>query len=330
MVIISIMLGACIFAFLSGMYLGKSKKISFGLRHDEYSIGIYQGESPLKLFASPGAVNPVIRASDVTDVEAAYVADPFMINENGLFYMFFEVLNSTRLKGEIGLATSSDGLRWQYEKIVLREQDHMSYPYVFKYSENYYMIPETCKIYGVYLYRAVEFPTRWEQVAKILTGNYFDSSIVRYENKWWLFTSDRDDILRLFFSEDLLGPWIEHPQSPVVRQNPVMARGAGRVVINKGTIIRYSQDCSQEYGYQVSASEIIELTKDVYIEKAIDANPILRPGDSDWNSKRMHHVDPHMMDDGRWIACVDGVGKYWNCNLLTFFKQIYRQLCPQK
>jgi hypothetical protein len=25
-----------------------------------------------------------------------------------------------------------------------------------------------------------------------------------------------------------------------------------------------------------------------------------------WNGSGMHHIDPHRMEDGRWIACVDG------------------------
>jgi hypothetical protein len=33
---------------------------------------------------------------------------------------------------------------------------------------------------------------------------------------------------------------------------------------------------------------------------------VLCATDEGWNSQRMHHVDPHLMTDGRWIACVDG------------------------
>src|SRR4051812_33273086 len=98
-----------------------------------WSIGIYAGKSPLQLAPAPGAGNPVISAASVTDVPARFVADPFMLRENSLWHMFFEVLNDRNDRGEIGLATSPDGLTWQYRQIVLAEPFHLSYPYVFRW-----------------------------------------------------------------------------------------------------------------------------------------------------------------------------------------------------
>jgi len=65
----------------------------------------------------PGAINPVLTASDVTDREATFVADPFLFHEGSTWYMFFEVLSN--LGEQIGLASSSDGLHWTYQQIVL-------------------------------------------------------------------------------------------------------------------------------------------------------------------------------------------------------------------
>jgi hypothetical protein len=36
-------------------------------------------------------------------------------------------------EGEIGLATSEDGLKWDYKQVVLNEPFHLSYPYVFEW-----------------------------------------------------------------------------------------------------------------------------------------------------------------------------------------------------
>ncbi|HEY0729749.1 MAG TPA: hypothetical protein VGD38_16825, partial [Pyrinomonadaceae bacterium] len=84
---------------------------------------------------------PTLSKQNVTDVPTTFVADPFMIHD-GSWHMFFEVL-LTSDKGEIGLATSDNGLDWTYQQIVLREEFHLSYPYVFKWQDTYYMIPET-------------------------------------------------------------------------------------------------------------------------------------------------------------------------------------------
>lgn len=49
-------------------------------------------------------------------------------------YLFFETKTSTTMKGDIGVAESSDqGVTWKYMGIALEEEWHLSYPYVFEY-----------------------------------------------------------------------------------------------------------------------------------------------------------------------------------------------------
>jgi len=57
---------------------------------------------------------------------------------------------------------------------------------------------------------------------------------------------------------------------------------------------------------QVRASEITALTPTSYHERDVEENPILTGSGAGWNREGMHHIDPHLMEDGRWIACVDG------------------------
>ena len=136
----------------------------------DWSIAMYAGESPLRLGPAAGASNPVISAGSVTDVPARFVADPFMVKVDGLWHMFFEVLNNQPNRGEIGRATSRDGLAWQYERIVLKEPFHLSYPYVFRWKDDFYMTPETLGANAVRLYRAVRFPDEWEYVKDMVPG----------------------------------------------------------------------------------------------------------------------------------------------------------------
>ena len=75
----------------------------------------------------------MLTADDVNDVSASFVADPFMLIVNSIYYMFFEVFNKESNHGDIGLAISNDGKKWIYQQIVLDEQFHLSYPYVFIY-----------------------------------------------------------------------------------------------------------------------------------------------------------------------------------------------------
>src|SRR5436190_23412276 len=97
-----------------------------------WSVGIYSGDSPFHLTPIAGISSPVLTRQNVSDVPAKFVADPFMIWADELWHMFFEVLNRETDKGEIGLATSRNGVEWSYQQIVLTEEFHLSYPYVFE------------------------------------------------------------------------------------------------------------------------------------------------------------------------------------------------------
>jgi hypothetical protein len=269
-----------------------------------WSIGIYTGSSPFDLKPSAEIRNPVLTRESVTDVSAKFVADPFMIRG----HMFFEVLTDTD-KGEIGLATGNNGLNWKYEQIVLREDFHLSYPYVFEWQDVVYMIPETLGANAVCLYQADDFPLRWSKAAKLIDGPCADPSIVRFNNLWWLFFCPvpyRHDTLSLYFAEELTGPWREHPNSPIIRGDKCRARPAGRILTLNDRLIRFAQDCVPRYGSRVRALDILELTTTTYVEVENAASPILQPGNQEWNGGGMHHVDAQQQPDGTWLACVDG------------------------
>jgi len=268
-----------------------------------WSIGIYGGSFPYDI--EPISECSVLSASDVTDVRAKGVADPFMIlAKNGMWYMFFEVISN---QGDIGFASSADCISWKYEGLVLDEPFHLSYPYVFEYENEYYMIPETSESNEVRLYKATEFPRKWIFQQKLLDGSYVDPSILRHADVFYLFSSQGGK-LTLHVASELTGPWISHPASPIVKSNKRISRQAGRLVEVDGRLVRYAQDCTESYGKQVIAIEIQRLSGFDYSEQEMDENPILTASGYGWNKDGMHHVDLHQTD-GHWRACVDG--KYY-------------------
>jgi hypothetical protein len=274
-----------------------------------WSIAMYAGPSPLRLAAASGVSNPVISAASVTDVPARFVADPFMVRADGLWHMFFEVLNNQSNKGDIGRATSRDGLTWRYERIVLEEPFHLSYPYVFRWNDDFYMTLETLGANAVRLYRAGPFPDRWTLVKEMISGQHADPSIFQNAGKWWLFTCPtphKHDTLNLYSAADPASNWTEHPASPIISGNKSVARPGGRVLDYDGRLLRFTQDCYPTYGKQVRAFEITELTSTTYKEHEVPESPVLVPDGSSWNASGMHHVDAHRVE-GSWLACVDGL-----------------------
>jgi hypothetical protein len=271
-----------------------------------WSIGIFSG--PKLSILKPVTEMPVLSAEQVTDIPAEFVADPFMIQVGNTWHMFFEVMNAQTGRGEIGLAKSVGGIRWDYQKIVLSEPFHLSYPYVFAADGEYFMIPESHEANAIKLYRAVSFPTNWEPENTILEGAWVDSSLFFLNSFWWMFTNPvapANQILELFYAASIIGPWQRHPMSPLVSGNHRIARGGGRVIVQDDRPVRFAQDCFPSYGTSIRAFEITVLNTSGYAERELVGSPILGPGSLPWNHSGMHHIDAHLTSSG-WLACVDG------------------------
>jgi hypothetical protein len=272
---------------------------------NKWAIGIYVGPSPLAL--APASVNqPVLTARDVTDVPGQCVADPFLLRYGGIWYLFFEVLNGAAGRGEVAYATSTDGLRWTYGAVVLREPFHLSYPQVFAWEDAIYMIPETRQDKSVRLYRAENFPGGWRCVGSLLHGWFADATILRHQDRWWLFAQRGLDELLLFSSKELTGTWEAHAANPLWPGNRHRTRPGGRMLFHEGRVLRFAQDGWPSYGSRLCVFAVDRLSESEYAEHELPESPIFTASGSGWNAVAMHHIDAVRLDDGSWLAAVDG------------------------
>jgi hypothetical protein len=282
-----------------------------------WSIFMYAGNDCLALNPVSNIKHPAMSRYAVDDIYTAFVADPFMVKTQDRWLMFFETLNTKTQKGQIAYAESKNGLDWNYQQVILAEDFHLSYPYTFEFEANWYMIPESCEAGAVRLYKATSFPQKWELVSELLVGKRFvDASVVNFDDIWWMFVGiERDenttcDELRLYYADCLWGDWIEHPMSPIVCNNMEISRPAGRIVTIDDRLVRFAQDCTNSYGGNASAIQINLLTKDSYLEERINPHHpyLFTLGTLKCNGLGMHHLDPILLSDGSWLACVDGKG----------------------
>jgi hypothetical protein len=298
----------------AGIFIGIKRGIPFVTEKEQWTIGIYEGDSPFNFPASQPRRNPVLRADDVTDVPAKFVADPFLVQEAETWYLFFEVYNLDTQQGDLAVATSTDTQKWEYQQIILDEPFHLSYPYVFKWQDDYYLIPESFEANSIRLYKAEDFPNKWTFVTTLVDNQELvDPSIAFFNDKWWMFaTPTSNDTLHLFYADDLLGPWQEHPQSPLVEGNNHISRSSGRVLVYEDRLFRYTMDVDPPFGtHQIWAFEITDLSPTTYAEKLVSEEPILKASGSGWNAQAMHQIDPHQIAPNLWISSVDGFGKYF-------------------
>jgi hypothetical protein len=169
----------------------------------------------------------------------------------------------------------------------LSKDYHMSYPFVFKSNDKYFMVPETAENRTIEIYECVNFPYEWKHVMNLMENVIaVDTTLFFFDEQWWLFTGMAENEgafpeveLFLFYSNELLTTdWTPHLLNPIV-SDVKKARPAGKIIADKGKIYRPSQDCSIRYGWGFNLNEILHLSETEYLEKDVIA---VRPN---WDRK---------------------------------------------
>lgn len=260
----------------------------------------------------PSVPQPTFRARDTHDRTIDFTADPFLVADHGTFYLFMEAFRTFlfpwQRRGDIGVASSPDGIRWHWEGVVLSQPFHLSYPCVFKWRGDYYMTPE-CEASGtVRLYKANPFPRKWELAGVLLTGvRLVDPTTFEHGGHWWLMAYDESaNQVHLYMAASPYGPWSEHPRSPIVSGDVRIARGAGLPVEVHGRLYRFAQDGTGGYGAGVRVLQITRLTPTEYAEREAPEGPLLRASGHGWNGLGMHQLSLVPLGPDRFLAAVDG------------------------
>ena len=205
-----------------------------------------------------------------------YWADPFAVENQGRYFIFFEELLYRTPKGRIAAIEVFEDAKPGEAQVVLEQPYHLSYPFIFDWQGALYMIPETAQNRTVEVYRCEAFPHRW-RLHKVLLDNVnaVDTTLWKGEDRWWMFVNvaepgvDNSDELHLYWSATPFGPWAAHAGNPVI-SDVRGARPAGPLFSRDGRLYRPSQDCSWSYGHSVSINHVQTLGEDGYRETAVD------------------------------------------------------------
>ena len=204
----------------------------------------------------------------------SFLADPFVVEHNKENYIFVEEYNFINKKGIISVyKISKNGS--QKIGVALEENFHLSFPYVFEFEKNYYMVPETNEANEIRLYKCEQFPLKWKYEKTILKSiKASDSMIFNFNNYWWLMTTfsnsghNTDSELQIFYSENgpLTDNWISFKKNPVTT-NPDIGRNGG-IFFDDKKLFRVAQSFGfNGYGKKINIQEIIKLDPDNFIEK---------------------------------------------------------------
>ena len=237
-------------------------------------------------------------------------ADPHVVARNGKFYVYLEELLYSTMKGHISVMEIDSEGNWSTPVTVLEKPYHLSYPFIMEEDGELWMVPESKNNMTVDLYRCSDFPFKWEHHTTLIKDQgLVDSTLYFHEGRWWLFAnieSHREmaehgwDELHLFYADDFRSnDWTAHPLNPIV-SDLKCSRPAGPLFIRDGKLYRPSQNCSYDYGYGISISEIHTLSTVDYGETVVDG---ITP---DWQDDIIGtHSITHARSDGQTLSVLD-------------------------
>lgn len=252
-----------IFALRSVWLFAKNQWTSL-VRRPSWTIGVVSGPGESLLSGKARA-----RWISYPRDRSRYLADPFP-DPTGGPYLLVEDFD---YKENRGIISAVDSRTYEVTP-VLDPGVHASYPYLFESDGNMYCTPETHDANEIRLYRALEFPHRWELVSPLLVGRPFlDPTVFRHDDRWWLLCTDDSDgpntKLLAYHAEQLEGPWLAHSLNPV-KTDVCTARPAGIPFVDSaGRLLRPAQNSSATYGESISLMRIDELTPSRFSETQI-------------------------------------------------------------
>jgi hypothetical protein len=214
-----------------------------------------------------------------------FYADPMPFEHEGRLFVFFEDLDYATNKGTLRCTELGPDAKPRETRLVLERPYHLSYPFVFRWGGEIWMVPETEQNGTIELWRPVEFPWRWQLEKRLFEGiRAVDTTLLERDGRLWLFSNvaepgaSLDDELCLFQADTLHGPWRAHPANPIVA-DVRRARPAGPIFSRGGEWIRPAQDCSRTYGGAIVLSRIDVLNESEYRETPVERiEPSWQPG----------------------------------------------------
>ena len=96
--------------------------------------------------------------------EGWWFADPLLYHRRGKRWLFAEAMDLSTGKGRLEVCELHDDGTADDWRVALEEDFHLSFPMVFDWNGEVWMIPETGSDHSLRLYRCKTFPTLWELV----------------------------------------------------------------------------------------------------------------------------------------------------------------------
>lgn len=115
-----------------------------------------------------------------------WYADPILAEQDGKTFLFYEAVNHDH--GRIEVAEVLEDCTLSNPAVILEDECHYSYPFVFRWQNIWYMIPESSASNQVRLYRCEDFPAKWKMVDVLLHQQSVDTTVFEISGQLYLLT----------------------------------------------------------------------------------------------------------------------------------------------
>lgn len=261
------------------------------------------------LFASRGRSPGRSKYTKLLPPAGRFWADPHVVAKDGVHYVYFEDASQQDGFGHISVMSDGGNGRFAVPQAVIRRPYHLSYPFVFEWRGDYYLIPESASNRTIELYRCVRFPDQWEFQHCLMEGiSAYDATLVEHLGRWWMFAgvkaregaSSWDELCIFHAASPVSRNWQPHRGNPVI-SDVRRARPAGPLFIEGDRLYRPSQDCSGRYGRALNLHQVLELDEQHYKEVQVEK------------------IEPN------WHRSILAVHSYSRSGAMTFIDAIHRE-----
>ena len=230
----------------------------------------------------------------IKNPSSRFFADPFLIKRFGRTVCYVEDYSFQSERGQISAIELFPDQTYKFLGPVITENFHLSFPFIFEFNNNLYMVPETSAARAVKLYRCVDFPMNWEFQFDLMTDiSAVDSLVLKKEGLWWLLTTveslsnDSWSNLHAYYSDSPVNTdWQPHPGNPIVSEVD-KARNGGMLETNGGTPVRVRQRHGfRLYGKSITVAVLDGLTTSGFTESEISLKMDWLPDEYDG----FHHL----------------------------------------
>jgi hypothetical protein len=231
-----------------------------------WNVGVV--DAPIERFLDP-TFSPRVRWLP-RPARGQFVADPFGLPADERGWLVESYDYATR-RGVIAAVEVTGEKR--PGPAVLDVETHASYPYLLTHGHDVYCVPQIDGETGIRIFRAVRYPTKWEDAGVLVPDvSARDSTVFEHDGLWWVAFTDGEGgaytHLHLWWADALFGEWHPHALNPV-KIDLRSARPAGTPFHHDGWLYRPAQDCSTSYGAAVAICKVHSLTPTSFREQVV-------------------------------------------------------------